>query len=103
MVNFNTGEIFSLNVKASCLLPFFIDYRNCRKMTIRTQHEIERRGNKMAEAVRSGKKELLDEKIEKFCENSTELLKNIHERCCDTAGGSRPGKNKRGRKKAKKE
>jgi hypothetical protein len=42
------------------------------------------------------KKTIIDERIESFCQASTELLTNIHERC------NKPeNKSKRGRKKKK--
>ena len=53
----------------------------------------------MAEAVRSKKDKLLEEKIDQFCQNSTELLINIHERCSDKSGGNSSKRKKRGRKK----
>ena len=58
----------------------------------------------MAQAVRSRKKALLEDRIEEFCQASAELLTNIHDRCGDAGGGKAPEKGKRGRKKkAKKE
>ncbi len=56
----------------------------------------------MAEAVRTKKKVIIEERIDQFCQNSAELLKNIHERCSDTTGGKASGKGKRGRKKRSK-
>ena len=56
----------------------------------------------MAEAVQTKKQEIMEEKIDQFCQNSAELLKNIHERCGDTTGGKASGKGKRGRKKKSK-
>jgi hypothetical protein len=53
----------------------------------------------MAEAVRSKKDKLLEDKIDQFCQNSEELLTSIHERCGDTAGGNSSKKGRRGRKK----
>ncbi len=53
----------------------------------------------MAEAVRSKKDKLLEDKIDQFCQNSTELLINIHERCSNTEKGNASKKGKRGRKK----
>ena len=42
------------------------------------------------------KKTMIDERIESFCQASTELLTNIHERC-----NNPEKKSKRGRKKKK--
>ncbi len=56
----------------------------------------------MAEAVRTKKQAIMEDKIDQFCENSAELLKNIHERCSDTNGKKASGKGKRGRKKKSK-
>ncbi|MEN8264580.1 MAG: hypothetical protein ABFR82_14080 [Nitrospirota bacterium] len=53
----------------------------------------------MSEAVRAKKKVIIEEKIDQFCQNSAELLKNIHERCSDTTGGKASGKGKRKRSK----
>ncbi len=53
----------------------------------------------MAEEVCSKKDKLLEDKIDQFCQNSMELLTNIHERCSDKSGGNSSKKKKRGRKK----
>ncbi len=53
----------------------------------------------MAEAVRSKKDKVLEDRIDQFCQNSTELLTNIHERCGNKSGGNSSQKKKRGRKK----
>jgi hypothetical protein len=56
----------------------------------------------MAEALRTKKKVIIEERIDQFCQNSAELLKNIHERCSDITGKKASGKVKRGRKKRSK-
>jgi hypothetical protein len=53
----------------------------------------------MTEAVRSKKDRVIEDKIDKFCQTSEELLTSIHERCGDTAGGNSSNKGKRKRKK----
>lgn len=58
----------------------------------------------MAQATRSRRRRMLDEKIEQFCQASADLLEGIHARCDKTPEGVKGGKSKRGRKrKAKKE
>lgn len=52
----------------------------------------------MAVATRS-KKDVLDRKIEEFCEQSAKLLTRIHERCDNKENGKKTKKGKRGRKK----
>ena len=53
----------------------------------------------MAQALRPRRKRLLEEKIERFCQDSAELLADIHARCDKTAEGVKGKKSKRGRKK----
>ena len=53
----------------------------------------------MAQATRSRKGRMLDEKIEQFCQASADLLAGIHARCDKTPEGIESGKSKRGRKK----
>lgn len=48
--------------------------------------------------MKAGKK-ILENKIEEFCRNSSELLQSIHSRCGEIEGGSGNGQRKRGRKK----
>ncbi len=53
----------------------------------------------MSEAVRTRKTEVLDERIEEFCQKSANLLTCIHDRCNNNGKGAKPKKAKRGRKK----
>jgi hypothetical protein len=53
----------------------------------------------MAEAAQSRKKNILDEKIEQFCEKSAELLTSIHDRCGNVGQGGKAKKAKRKKKK----
>ncbi len=47
--------------------------------------------------MKVGKK--MENRIEEFCKNSSELLQNIHARCGEVEGGADNGQPKRGRKK----
>ncbi len=53
----------------------------------------------MGVAVKSRKKALIEDKIDQFCQNSAELLSDIHERCSNLEDGKAKKKAKRGRKK----
>ncbi len=53
----------------------------------------------MGVAVKSKKRALIEDKIEQFCQNSAELLSDIHERCSNLEDGKAKKKAKRGRKK----
>jgi hypothetical protein len=68
------------------------------KIPIRTQIGIERGENTMVVATRS-KKDILEKKIEEFCEQSAKLLTRIHERCSNKENGKKTRKGRRGRKK----